>query len=379
MENVYCMKKFLMTCICCALFLFSALPLFAAEKKEVFLRFSQHDNLIRIVLESDDNSINNTSVIATTNSIKIEFPAIVELKKQQGFIFDTSLKDRFLSISLKNIDDVKSYRLTSPSRIVIDLRTSQKNSSDLKALPGKQEAAKAAEKPDLKAVPGVKPKQDTVKVVEKTVAARIEKPDLKAPQAINPKQDTLKAVEKPAPSKVIFLDAGHGGFDYGITAKDTKEKDLDLIIAKDISSALSKKGHKTFLTRKTDQSLSILERVTLVNSKKPDLFISVHSSFSNAFVVYTAAFDDSATETSAISYSLAAVQRGHIEKSRSMAKAIGKALKDEFKGEVVLRELPLPVLSSINSPAVLIVSIPATECLRPENARPVGRRRCERY
>ena len=154
--------------------------------------------------------------------------------------------------------------------------------------------------------------------------------------------------------KVIFLDAGHGGFDYGIIAKDSKEKDLDLIITKDLNAALSKKGNKTFLTRKIDQSLSILERITLVNSKKPDLFISVHSSFSNAFVVYTAAFDESATEASARSYSLAAIQSRHIEKSRSLAKAIGKALKDEFKGDVFIRELPLPVLSSIDSPAILI-------------------------
>ena len=334
------MKKLLIICI---LGLLAGSPLLAAEKKEVYLRFSQHDNIIRIVLGSDDNSINNTSIIATPSIIKIEFPDLIELKKQQDFIFETSSKDRFLSITLKNVEDVKSYRLSSPARIVIDLRLSQKYSNNLKAITGskpKQEAAKVAEKP----VPA--------KAAEKPVPTKAaEKPvPTKAPE----KPVATKAAEKPVASKVIFLDAGHGGYDYGIISKDTKEKDLDLIITKDLNAALSKKGYKTFLTRKIDQSLSIFERITLVNSKRPDLFISMHSSFSNAFVVYTAAFDDSAAEASAKSYSLASIQSRHIEKSRSLAKAIGKALKDEFKRDVITRELPLPVLSSTGSAAILI-------------------------
>lgn len=303
MENVYCMKKLLMIWILGLL----AFPLFAAEKKEVSLRFSQNGNIMRIVLGSDDKYIKNASIIATPSSIKIEFPDLIELKKPQDFIFETSSKDRFLSITLKNVEDVTSYKLSSPARIVIDLRTSQKNSNNPKAL-----------------------------------------------TEAKPKQEAVKAPDKPVASKVVFLDAGHGGYDYGIISKDTKEKDLSLIFTKDLSTALSKKGYKTFLTRKIDQSLSILERITLINSKKPDLFISMHSSFSNAFVVYTASFDESATEASARSYSLAAIQSRHIEKSRSLAKAIGKALKDEFKGDVLTRELPLPVLSSIDSTAILI-------------------------
>jgi len=312
MENVYCMKKLLMLCV---LSLIVAFPLVAAEKKEVSLRFIQNDNIMRIVLESDDNSIKSASVIATPSSIKIEFPDLIELKKQQNFVFETALKDRFLLITLKNVEDVRSYRLSSPSRLVVDLRMSQKNSNNLKTQPE------------------AKPKQEAV---------------------AKPKQEALKAPEKPVAAKVIFLDAGHGGYDYGIISRDAKEKDLNLSITKDLNSALSKKGNKTFLTRKIDQSLSILERVTLVNSKKPDVFISMHCSSSNAFAVYTAAFDESATDASARSYSLADIQSRHMEKSRSLAKAIGTALKIEFKGDVFIRELPLPVLSSIDSAAILV-------------------------
>ena len=215
------MKKLLIICI---VGLFAASLLFAADKKEVTLRFIQNDNVLRIVLGSDDNTIKNANTIATPSSIKIEFPEAFELKKQQDFIFDTYAKDRFLTITLKNVEDVRSYKLTSPARLVIDLKLSQNIPNNQKPLP----------------VP-------------------------------KPKQEAVKPAEKPAAPKVVFLDAGHGGYDYGLISKDTKEKDLDLIITKDLSSALSKKGYKTFLTRKIDQSLSILERITLVNSKRPDL------------------------------------------------------------------------------------------------------------
>ena len=304
------MKKLLLICI---VGLLAAFPLFAEEKKEVSLRFSQHDSIMRVVLESDDNFIRSSNIIATPSSIKIEFPALFELKKEQDFIFDTSVKDRFLSVTLKNVEDVKSYKLISPARIVIDLKITQKIS--------KEEAVQAEKKAE--------PKQGQ-------------------------KQEEEQPAEKPAAPKVVFLDAGHGGYDYGIISKNAKEKDLNLLFARDLNAILSKKGYKVFLTRKVDQSLSILERIILANSKKPALFISIHSSASNAFVVNTATVDDPATETSVKLYSLSARQGRHIEKSRALAIAIGASLKDEFKGDIFTRELPLPLLNSMDSTAVLI-------------------------
>ena len=53
-------------------------------------------------------------------------------------------------------------------------------------------------------------------------------------------------------------------------------------------------------------------------------------------------------------YGLAAKQGRHIEKSRMLAKAIGGFLKETFKGDVFERELPLPVLTSMDATAVLI-------------------------
>jgi len=298
------MKKLLLIYIAGLL---AAFPLFAEEKKEVSLRFSQHDGIMRVVLESDDNFIRSSNIIATLSNAKIEFPGLFELKKPKDFIFETYVKDRFLSITLKNAEDVKTYKLSSPARLVLDIRISQKLPNNLQV-----QAAN-------------KPQQESVKHVEKTVAAR-----------------------------VIFLDSGHGGYDFGMLSKDTKEKDLNLLLTKDLSAALSKKGDKVFLTRKADQSISMLDRIIIGNSKKPDIFISLHSSASNAYRVYTAAFDESATEASVKLYRLSARQSRHIEKSRGLAMAIGQSLKDEFERDVFVQEMPLPILNSMDAGAVLI-------------------------
>ena len=321
------MKKLLLICIVA---LMTAFPLFAEEKKEVSLRSSQHENAMRIVLEAEDNFIKSVNIIATLSSVKIEFPAIFELRKQNDFIFDTSSRDRFLTISLKNVEEIRTYKLTSPARIVIDIKLNQKALKD-QGLPAEKQPVPKAEPLEKKAVPAEK------------------KPE--------PKQEQKNGQEQPAPKpepKIVVIDAGHGGYDYGLISKDAKEKDLDLLLAKDLNYAIAKKGNKPFLTRKVDQSLSIFDRTMAAAGRKPDIFISLHSSTSSAFIIYTAPAEDPATEASVKRYGLPAKQGRHTEKSRALAKAIGGFLKGAFKGDVFMRELPLPVLNSVDAAAVLI-------------------------
>ena len=302
------MKKLVFFCI---IGILAAFPLFAEEKKEVSLRFSHRDNIMRVVLESDDTSIKSATIVSTLSQIKIEFPALFQFTKLKDFPFETAVKDRFLILSLKNVEDIKSYRLAGPPRIVIDLTIAVKAEQGLPAQTGKKDGPVQEQKP------GHFP-------------------------------------EKPAGPKVFFLDAGHGGYDFGLLGKDAKEKDLNLLFTKDLGTALANKGNRAFQTRKVDQSLPIFDRIMLVNSKKTDVFISVHSSASNSFAIYTALADDPPTEPAVTLYSLAARQSRHREKSRALARAIGEALKGEFKKDVYLREMPLPILNSMDAPAVLI-------------------------
>lgn len=154
--------------------------------------------------------------------------------------------------------------------------------------------------------------------------------------------------------KIFVIDAGHGGYDFGITFGDTKEKDINLGLSQDLEAILLKKGKKVFLTRKGDQYMSLIERIKFVNQKSPDVFLSLHCSMSENFVLYVAKFKDESSEEVVDLYSLSSKQKKYIRKSKALSENIGKALKDEFKKGVIYREMPLPILNSTGAPAVMI-------------------------
>jgi N-acetylmuramoyl-L-alanine amidase len=74
----------------------------------------------------------------------------------------------------------------------------------------------------------------------------------------------------------IVIDAGHGGSDSGAKNFFLQEKDLTLDIARRTKYFLKKKGFNVFLTRNSDNDLSLLERGELANQLKADLLVSIH-------------------------------------------------------------------------------------------------------
>jgi N-acetylmuramoyl-L-alanine amidase len=310
------MKNFILTAL---IIFFISSVLFAEKTNEVSLRYSYKDNLIRVVLDSDEHSIKNANSVATLSNIKIEFSERFELKKPKDFMFEILKKDRFLIINLKEIDDVKVYKLSSPARIVIDLKSAPKT---LMANP--QQALQKGQ--------GVTAQQ----LGQKS------------------QQETGQTPEKINKIKTVVIDAGHGGYDYGLLLQDSKEKDIALNLAKDLNGVLAKKGYKVFITRRADQSLSINDRINFANDKKPELFIGIHLSSSSKFVIYTSVINDLNTDVALKLYSLSSRQNRYIEKSRTISKSIGGFLKSEFKADILFREMPVPLLNSMDSLALAI-------------------------
>lgn len=78
--------------------------------------------------------------------------------------------------------------------------------------------------------------------------------------------------------KTIVIDPGHGGKDPGaIGANGTMEKDITLDVAVRLKKRLRKVGtFDILLTRDSDRTISLAERVEYAKEKKADLFISVH-------------------------------------------------------------------------------------------------------
>ncbi|MFQ5841221.1 MAG: N-acetylmuramoyl-L-alanine amidase [Thermodesulfobacteriota bacterium] len=79
----------------------------------------------------------------------------------------------------------------------------------------------------------------------------------------------------------IVIDPGHGGRDPGaIGPSGLMEKDVVLKIAKRLRKKLKKRGYEVFLTRERDLYLPLEERTAIANTKKADLFVSIHANAS---------------------------------------------------------------------------------------------------
>ncbi|MDR2901938.1 MAG: N-acetylmuramoyl-L-alanine amidase [Lactobacillales bacterium] len=88
---------------------------------------------------------------------------------------------------------------------------------------------------------------------------------------------TLKPFD-PKTKKVVMLDPGHGGVDPGAVSRNGNyEKDLTLKMAKEAKTLLEKEGYKVVLTRDRDVAVSLRGRIEKAHAANADLFISIHA------------------------------------------------------------------------------------------------------
>ncbi len=344
-------KLFLITII----ILSSAMRLSAEKAEDVSLRYSRQNATVRIVLEAGDDLIKNSRVTSSVAAIKIEFPSAFEIRKPKDFFYETAKRDRSFYIFLRDVTDVKSYWLSDPSRLVFDLTLAAKVQKEAPARPDQktfQSTGPLVSPGPQMPTPLPQPPQAGQKQQPPQAGQKQQPPQ--AGQKQLPAPSTAQPAEKTHKRKVIVLDPGHGGYDYGIISQDAREKDVNLALSKDLSAAMAKKGLTVFLDRKVDQSVSLSERINFSNAKKPDFFISIHAASWNGFAIYVSSAEDVNIDAAVRLYSLSSQQSRYLAASNEAAKAIASSLKKEFKTEVVMRELPLPVLNSLNAPAIMI-------------------------
>ena len=88
-------------------------------------------------------------------------------------------------------------------------------------------------------------------------------------------------INKHKNKKIIVIDAGHGGHDFGAKINSELESKIVESIAKKIS-LLNKKGEiEIILLRENDDFISLSNRVDKINKLNPNLLISLHLNFSN--------------------------------------------------------------------------------------------------
>jgi len=82
-------------------------------------------------------------------------------------------------------------------------------------------------------------------------------------------------------SAIVVLDPGHGGTNAGATGVvGLHEKQLTLTLAQLVASRLRDRGIRVELTRTTDKTLTLRQRVAAANRLPADLFVSIHANAS---------------------------------------------------------------------------------------------------
>ena len=282
--------SFLVFCIVFSMSCFAVVPLLAEDKTEVMMKFSDQGAKLRIVLETDIAFANTAKITTSPPEIRIEFPGPFHITYYRKPPFRMTLQDRVLILTLKEKADIRFFKLLSPARLVFDIQRS--------GLPGSTPVHIVADE--------------------------------------------------------FVLDAGHGGYDFGITFGNVYEKDIVLSLSKAISNVLLKMNKKVHLIRKVDQFVSLSDRVSFINQKSPDIFISLHISLSQNITVYSSKFDELDIKDLTDIYALTSRQKKFLWKSKTLSKSMGNSLENEFGENIVYRELPLPVLNAVGAPCVLI-------------------------
>lgn len=175
----------------------------------------------------------------------------------------------YVSVSLDQKLPYKSVMQINPSRIVVDIFGATSNTNWITQLSSLRE---------VKNVWYEQVEDDVMRIFI----------ELKHPQHWGYKiyyvGKSLTIRVKPQPERlqlknlVIAIDAGHGGSNLGTDGVTTTlmEKDLTLMISKELVSQLEKKNVKVIQTREQDTTLSMYERITYLNQQNPDLLISIH-------------------------------------------------------------------------------------------------------
>lgn len=312
-----------------AVFLSQAFPV-SADLPNAAIRIGKHSNYIRIVFTTDEDIVQKTSVMLTSdNLIKVGFPVAITMTAARGPLKNESTSElsKDVRITVKgngclfkvnNLDDINVSKLSSPARLIIDAHISQ------------SDQASVQEAPPLTGNPV---RSEPVK----SQSGKGEKTDI--------------SDESYASFESFVIDAGHGGLDAGIRDKSFTEKEMTLTMAKEIEAFLSKKGKKVSLIRKSDLKLSLKKRIKMTNERSPDMLLSIHVSSGNEFVIYSLpkVFPKIAKD-----HGLKAGRKTNTDIDNNIAAAIVANIKNDLKINARHEGMSISLLSSVNMPSIMI-------------------------
>jgi len=260
----------------------------------------------RVVLDLSDQSQFTTRRAANRVSFQLASSSVARSLYGRRFIVgDSSLLRRIsvsqnaatgvqIDIDLRTAFDCSAFRLAEPERIIIDLhagvaaRATAPDESRVpttaRTLEGPFRPGKltAADRNPLMSLPEIP--DPIVPLANARPATNDSGPAAALAKALGVKVDA-KAAE--APIHRIVIDPGHGGHDTGtISAGGMREKDLVLDVARRLRGYIkhSYPSVEVILTRDSDRFVALEERTAIANSRRADLFISIHANASQSRV-----------------------------------------------------------------------------------------------
>ncbi len=94
----------------------------------------------------------------------------------------------------------------------------------------------------------------------------------------------LEAITNPRKNavRIVAIDPGHGGSQPGAKHSGKQEKDITLLIAKEVRTILQNKGVKVVMTRTTDRTMDLKTRPRIAEQNHADVFVSIHLNAASA-------------------------------------------------------------------------------------------------
>ncbi len=207
------------------------------------------------VIYSIDRTVNkiNITVYNLANFNMTSFNAIAQSKKN-GIRAEQLGADTYkLSFPVNNSSFIDCYEALNASQLrLVFTKTEQENiSGNLNSK--------------------IKPE---VNKEESPFANLLERPLTKK----QPKRHTREGqIPRKIRNKIIIIDPGHGGNDTGALRNNILEKNLTLDIAQKVRKELQKRGYSNvIMTRSSDSTLALADRVRIANDYHADIFVSIH-------------------------------------------------------------------------------------------------------
>ena len=269
-------------------------------KTMVPVRFISETIGLDVQFDSDDGAILIDSDGYTLSDVN-QRPSIDETAptpQPAPYVTDVSYEvvdSRNVRVTVQTDSDIQSYSdfiLSSPERVILDIAgaklgsvdgTINVNSAGVSTIRLGDNDERARVVVDLTNLKKYNIEKVASNVIEISVTTKeVTQTPTPAPAATSAptKNPSTTYTAQPASSKLIVLDAGHGGSDSGavgyLNGNAVLEKNLTLEITNKVKKILEDAGYNVSMTRTGDTLPTLVERPTQANEENAAVFVSIH-------------------------------------------------------------------------------------------------------